>query len=119
MDDTAKTVVITGAGSGFGALAARSLAHAGHTVYAPMRDTTGRNAARVADAIVEVVDAPYGTRPFRVHVDPANDGSEEVSRVADRIRAEFLTRIGLADLLAPHDSAAPAAAPAGPVARHA
>ncbi|MFE4336242.1 SDR family NAD(P)-dependent oxidoreductase [Streptomyces sp. NPDC056831] len=56
----------------------------------------------VADAIVEVVGTPHGERPFRVHVDPANDGSEEVSRVADRIRAEFLTRIGLDDLLAPH-----------------
>jgi len=58
-------------------------------------------ASLVADAIVEVVGTPYGERPFRVHVDPANDGSEEVSRVADRIRAEFLTRIGLEDLLAP------------------
>ncbi|MFF2187904.1 SDR family oxidoreductase [Streptomyces sp. NPDC058155] len=80
--------------------------------------------SQVADAIVEVVDAPYGKRPFRVHVDPANDGSEEVSRVADRIRAEFLTRIGLADLLAPHTAASatvPAGLPAaGPsAARHA
>jgi len=45
-----KTVVITGAGSGFVALAARALAQAGHTVYAAMRNTTGRNAGRVADA---------------------------------------------------------------------
>ncbi len=58
-------------------------------------------ASLVADAIVEVVGTPHGERPFRVHVDPSNDGSEEVSRVADRIRAEFLTRIGLDDLLAP------------------
>ncbi|MDQ1036915.1 NAD(P)-dependent dehydrogenase (short-subunit alcohol dehydrogenase family) [Streptomyces sp. V3I8] len=58
-------------------------------------------ASLVADAIVEVVGAPHGERPFRVHVDPADDGSEEVSRVADRVRAEFLTRIGLDDLLAP------------------
>ncbi|MFE6481730.1 SDR family NAD(P)-dependent oxidoreductase [Streptomyces sp. NPDC057757] len=58
--------------------------------------------SQVADAIVEVVGAPHGTRPFRVHVDPANDGSEEVSLVADRIRTEFLERIGLADLLVPH-----------------
>ncbi|MEV4969392.1 SDR family NAD(P)-dependent oxidoreductase [Streptomyces scopuliridis] len=58
--------------------------------------------SQVADAIVQVVDTPHGSRPFRVHVDPANDGSEEVSEVADRIRAAFLTRIGLDDLLAPH-----------------
>ncbi|KAA0916183.1 SDR family NAD(P)-dependent oxidoreductase, partial [Streptomyces apricus] len=64
-------------------------------------------ASLVADAIVEVVDTPHGKRPFRVHVDPADDGSEEVSLVADRIRAEFLTRIGLDDLLAPHSPAAP------------
>ncbi|MFI6339101.1 SDR family NAD(P)-dependent oxidoreductase [Streptomyces sp. NPDC050535] len=58
--------------------------------------------SQVADAIVEVVGTPHGKRPFRVHVDPANDGSEEVSLVADRVRAEFLERIGLDDLLAPH-----------------
>jgi NAD(P)-dependent dehydrogenase (short-subunit alcohol dehydrogenase family) len=55
----------------------------------------------VADAVVEVVAMPDGTRPFRTHVDPAHDGAEEVSAVADRIRAEFLERIGLADLLTP------------------
>lgn len=60
------------------------------------------NVSQVADAIVDVVNAPHGTRPFRVHIDPAGDGAEEVSEVADRIRAEFLTRIGLGDLLSPH-----------------
>src|ERR1700687_3179193 len=42
-----QVVLITGASSGFGALAARALAQAGHTVYASMRETTGRNAAQV------------------------------------------------------------------------
>ena len=60
------------------------------------------NVSMVADAVVEVVDTPHGSRPFRVHVDPADDGSEEVSVVADRIRERFLTRIGLTDILQPH-----------------
>ena len=44
-----KIIVITGASSGFGRLTADALAKAGHTVYASMRDTTGRNALQVAD----------------------------------------------------------------------
>src|ERR1700721_430516 len=43
-------IVITGASSGFGALAARALAVARHTVYASMRETTSRNAAQVEAA---------------------------------------------------------------------
>ncbi|MET4727819.1 NAD(P)-dependent dehydrogenase (short-subunit alcohol dehydrogenase family) [Lysobacter enzymogenes] len=57
--------------------------------------------ASVAEAMVAILERPYGRRPFRVHVDPADDGSETVSAVADRIRAEFLRRNDLADLLTP------------------
>ena len=67
-------VVVTGASSGFGAL---------------------------ADAIVSVVEMPFGKRPFRVHIDPAQDGCEIVNAVADRIGQEFLRQIGLGDLLEP------------------
>jgi NAD(P)-dependent dehydrogenase (short-subunit alcohol dehydrogenase family) len=55
----------------------------------------------VADAIVEVVDAPFGERPFRVHIDPTEDGAAIVNPVLDRVRAELLRRIGLGDLLSP------------------
>ena len=45
-----QVIVITGASSGFGALAARRLADAGHTVYAGMRATTVRNSTQVEAA---------------------------------------------------------------------
>ncbi|MEU2281891.1 hypothetical protein ABZ614_08120 [Streptomyces sp. NPDC013178] len=57
------------------------------------------SASLVSDEIARIIALPAGERPFRVHIDPADDGSEEVSEVADRIRLEFLTRIDLADLL--------------------
>jgi len=59
------------------------------------------NANEVAEAIARVVDMPFGKRPFRVHIDPSQDGAEVVNSVADRVRAELLRRIGLADLLRP------------------
>jgi len=57
------------------------------------------DASVVAEAIVKIVDAPFGKRPFRVHVDPTQDGAEVVNMVSDRVRAELLRRIGLADVL--------------------
>lgn len=58
--------------------------------------------ADVAAAMVDIVNSPYGKRPFRVHVDPSDDGAAVVNVVADRIRKEFLQRIGLGDLLVTH-----------------
>ena len=95
-------------------------AHAGHAAdepvaaayeerYAGLLDQVGArlaelsppdaDPAEVARAIVRVVDAPAGQRPFRVHVDPADDGAEVVNAVGDRVRTEFYRRIGLDDLL--------------------
>ena len=45
-----KVIVVTGASSGFGALASRALANAGHAVYAGMRDTKGGTARQVVQA---------------------------------------------------------------------
>jgi NAD(P)-dependent dehydrogenase (short-subunit alcohol dehydrogenase family) len=59
------------------------------------------DAALVADAIVGVVDAPFGKRPFRVHIDPTQDGAEVAFAVIDRVRNEMLHRVGFSDLLHP------------------
>jgi NAD(P)-dependent dehydrogenase (short-subunit alcohol dehydrogenase family) len=59
------------------------------------------DASAVAEAVVRVVDTPFGKRPFRVHVDPSQDGADVAFTVMDRIRAEMLHRVGLADLLVP------------------
>jgi NADP-dependent 3-hydroxy acid dehydrogenase YdfG len=75
-----QVIVITGASSGFGRLAAHALAKSGHTVYAGMRDIAGRNAPQM---------------------EALQDGAQIVNGVADRVRAELLRRIGLADLLHP------------------
>ena len=61
----------------------------------------------VARQIVKVVDTPKGSRPFRVYVDPADDGAEDVFRVGDRVRQWFYQRIGLADLLSVSSSGSP------------
>jgi NAD(P)-dependent dehydrogenase (short-subunit alcohol dehydrogenase family) len=59
------------------------------------------DASAVADAIVAVVNAPFGKRPFRVHIDPTEDGADVGFTVIDRLRAEMLHRVGLSDLLKP------------------
>jgi NAD(P)-dependent dehydrogenase (short-subunit alcohol dehydrogenase family) len=66
-------IVITGASSGFGALTARALADAGHIVYAGMRETSGRNAAPVADAARYAKERGVDLRT--VELDVASDAS--------------------------------------------
>lgn len=57
--------------------------------------------ADVAAAIVRVVGLPHGERPFRVHVDPSQDGAEAVNAVGDRVRREMYRNLGLESLLRP------------------
>lgn len=61
--------------------------------------------ADVAAAIVRVIGLPHGQRPFRVHVDPSQDGAEVVNAVGDRVRRELYRNLGLEHLLTPHGSA--------------
>jgi len=59
------------------------------------------DAAAVGDAIAKIVDMPFGKRPFRVHVDPTQDGAEVAFTVIDRMRTDMLHRVGLDELLVP------------------
>ncbi|MGW6737035.1 SDR family oxidoreductase [Streptomyces sp. NPDC055013] len=79
--------------------------------YAGLMDDVGKALAalapadadvmEVARAIVRIVGTPKGERPFRITIDPADDGSEQVSDVADGVRADFYERISMTDLLTP------------------
>jgi hypothetical protein len=66
---------------------------------------SGADASAVADAIFGVVSTPFGKRPFRVHLDPTEDGANVgLLSLIDRLRSEMLHRVGLSDVLGP-DSA--------------
>ena len=80
-----KTILITGASSGFGRDTAETLAKAEHTVFASMRDISGRNSAH-AEAL----------RSVGIHVvelDVTNDAS------VDRGVAAVLAQAGQLDVL--------------------
>lgn len=64
-------------------------------------EPAGADVADVAAAIVRVIGLPHGQRPFRVHVDPSQDGAEAVNAVGDRVRREMYRNLGLESLLAP------------------
>src|SRR5258708_19864426 len=45
--------------------------------------------AEVAAAIVDVVNTPFGKRPFRVHIDPTQPAATVRFTLPDPIRSEF------------------------------
>ena len=68
-----QVVLVTGASGGLGRLSANALALGGHTVYAAMRETSGRHAPEVEDIRVYAHDEGVDLRT--IELDPGNQDS--------------------------------------------
>ena len=77
-------VLITGAGTGIGRLAARTLAADGHTVYASMRDPNGRNEDKADDLLTFAAERGADLRV--IELDVLSEPSAHAA--VERIRSE-------------------------------
>src|SRR6202789_3460653 len=76
-----KVVIVTGASSGFGRLSANAVARSGHTAYASMRETSGRNAPQVAELQKFAKDNKIDLRAIELDV----QSQESVDRAVAKI----------------------------------
>ncbi|OAN39171.1 oxidoreductase [Mycolicibacterium iranicum] len=74
-------ILITGASSGFGLMSAKALADAGHTVYASMRGTTGRNAPQVQSIAAYADDHAADLRTVELDVQSEDSVAAAVSQI--------------------------------------
>lgn len=79
-----KVALVTGSSSGFGRLTAEALARAGHTVYASMRDVSGRNADNAAQMIELSNKDGIDLRPIELDV----QSEPSVNAAIDKIIAD-------------------------------
>lgn len=62
-------------------------------------DPPDSDPSEIGRSVAAIVTAPAGERPFRTVIDPADDGAKVTFPVVDRIREQFLHRIGFPELL--------------------
>lgn len=79
--DQPKVILISGASSGFGRLSAEALAAAGHTVYASMRETAGRNADAVAGIARHAAEQGVDLRTIELDVGAEASVEAAVARI--------------------------------------
>jgi len=81
--DTPQVVLVTGTSSGFGHLTAETLARHGHTVFAAMRDSAGRNASRAGE--LEALGEREGVALRVIDLDTSDEAAVEaaVARVVE------------------------------------
>ncbi|MEO3748183.1 SDR family NAD(P)-dependent oxidoreductase [Plantactinospora sp. B5E13] len=77
-------VLITGAATGIGNLAARALAGAGHTVYASMRDVGGGNAAHAAEMRAHARESGTDLHVVELDVTSQDSADAAVRSVVER-----------------------------------
>ena len=78
-------IIVTGSNSGFGRRIVETLARAGHTVFATMRETGGRNASAAQE--LKAFGAANGNRVHVVELDVTNDAS--VAKGVDAIAKQI------------------------------
>jgi NAD(P)-dependent dehydrogenase (short-subunit alcohol dehydrogenase family) len=64
-------------------------------------DPPDSDPTEIGRAVARIAALPPGTRPFRTVIDPADDGSAVSFAVIDRVREQFLDRIGFSSLRRP------------------
>ena len=77
----AKTIVVTGASSGFGAMSVRALGGCGHTVYAGMRGTTDHNTSAVTELDADANEAGSDLRAIEMNVSDQASVDKAVNQV--------------------------------------